>query len=468
MITGFDLNKFIAVPGSDLESIGVGISNLSSITTGTNNLVLGLGTSSDGLTTGSNNLLIGTGASSGNPTTTAANQFWLSGGATAIMTATNINTTPVVTIPGSLTVSGALTTSSTQNYSSATGITAGTTRTQAGATALTKQINRVDTSTAPSAGTILGDGVKLPAASAGSFCVVTNNTANPIQVYGNGSDTINGVAAATGITMPPNTADVYWAAAAGSWQVEAGFGYSGQFTTQLAVSGVTAAGTTQATATPLTAQLAVVSTVASGTGVNLPGVVVSTTTQSAGVTATIVNNGVNPLLVYPPQGATSDTINGQAATAGFSVFPGTVANFSSAVNGTWFADAATTKMSASNSVASAASLTLTAAQLTGGAADVALTITGATTVTSLTTDTAANILKALHSPVVGTSYKLRIINVVGTATSALTGGSGVTVSSVGSGVVTIPATGWREFIVTVTAVGTPAVTMVSTSTGTWS
>ena len=36
--------------------------------------------------------------------------------------------------------------------SSLTAITAGTTRTQAGATALTKEVNRIDTSTAPPAG----------------------------------------------------------------------------------------------------------------------------------------------------------------------------------------------------------------------------------------------------------------------------------------------------------------------------
>ena len=460
------------------------------------------------------------------------------------------------------------------------GITAGTMHTQGGATALTIGYNRIDTSTAPSTGSLLGDGVVLPASGTGLFCQVVNNTANPIQVYGAGSDTINGVAGATGIAVPPNSTDLYWSGAVGSWQVESGQGYAGQLNTVLALdsiaaagtsqatataltadfnrvttatagsafgvilpagkagldvfvindagvaiqvygasasdtidgvayaagvqqmpgsqvlysyhssgawrtngigegyvgslmtvnfqSGVTAAGTTQGTATQLVNQVAVVSTVAAGTGVNLPGIVVSTTSQSAGIQATIVNNGANPLLVYPPQGATSDTINGQASTAGVSIFPGTVANFTSSANGVWFVEAATTKSAASNTVASAASVTLSAANLTGGAADVALTLTGATTVTSLTTDTAANIVKALHSPIVGTSYKLRIINVVNVATSALTGGSGVTVSSAGSGVVTIPASGWREFIVTVTAVATPAVTMVSTSTGTWS
>src|SRR6185503_4922743 len=64
--------------------------------------------------------------------------------------------------------------------SAAIAITAGTTRTQAGATVLANEINRIDTSTAPSAGTTLGDGVALPAAAAGYDVLVWNNTANNV------------------------------------------------------------------------------------------------------------------------------------------------------------------------------------------------------------------------------------------------------------------------------------------------
>ena len=51
--------------------------------------------------------------------------------------------------------------------SSLSGITAGTTRTQAGATGLSQEVNRVDTATAPAAGSTLGDGVRLMPAVAG-------------------------------------------------------------------------------------------------------------------------------------------------------------------------------------------------------------------------------------------------------------------------------------------------------------
>ena len=76
----------------------------------------------------------------------------------------------------------------------AAGLTASPTRTQAGALVLTKKVNRIDTSTAPAVGTTLGDGVMLPPSAAGATAMVINNTANLIQVYGTGADTINGAA----------------------------------------------------------------------------------------------------------------------------------------------------------------------------------------------------------------------------------------------------------------------------------
>ena len=66
-------------------------------------------------------------------------------------------------------------------------ITAGATQTQAGATALTKDINRV---------TVVGadnDGVKLPAASAGLEILIINaDAAQDIQIWPNTGDAIDG------------------------------------------------------------------------------------------------------------------------------------------------------------------------------------------------------------------------------------------------------------------------------------
>jgi len=457
------------------------------------------------------------------------------------------------------------------------GIIAGTTRTRVGATPLIAQLNRVATSTAPSSGTILGDGVLLPPSMPGIPVLLYNSTANPIQVYAQGADTINGVAGSTGVPIPAYDIALFMCAGVGSWGFEAGVGSSGSLNTVLSCdnitayasggqasatllpgdinrittaaagssiklpasapgldiyvinhganavqvfgsgtdtindiatatgvsqmvgsmtlyscstagawysngigegyvgslmtqnyqTGVSAAGTTQATGTQLTNQIAIVTTVGANAGVNLPGTVVVTTSQSAGLECAVVNLGANPLFVYPPQGATSDTINGQASTAGVIVNPGTTAFFTSGSNGVWTGSGASTQMAVSNTIASAASLTLTTAVLTGGVASVDCTITGSTAVTTLVTDSAVNIVKAVHCPVVGTSYRLRIINVYTNATSALTGGSGVTVNSAGSGGVTIPLSGWREFVVKVTNVAAPAVTITSVATGTW-
>lgn len=46
-----------------------------------------------------------------------------------------------------------------------------------------------------------GDSVVLPVAVAGSVVFLANAGANPVQVFGNGSDTINGTAGATGISV---------------------------------------------------------------------------------------------------------------------------------------------------------------------------------------------------------------------------------------------------------------------------
>lgn len=80
-----------------------------------------------------------------------------------------------------------------QSTDTANGLTAaGTTR--ADALALTASINRVGTAAAST-------GVILPAAKVNQPILVINDGANAIKVYGAGSDTIDGVAATTGVTL---------------------------------------------------------------------------------------------------------------------------------------------------------------------------------------------------------------------------------------------------------------------------
>jgi hypothetical protein len=217
------------------------------------------------------------------------------------------------------------------NESAKIAITAGTTRTQAGATALANEINRIDTSTAPSAGTTLGDGVVLPAAAGGLDLLVWNNTVNPIQVYANGSDTINGVAGATGIMLPPGGVYIFLAASTVSWACDGvGAGASGQFPTVTTVDGLTAhAGGGQGSALALPAQINRVTVVGSAAdSVILPA-------SKAGMQIITVNGAAsNSMNVFP---ATGETINALSANTAFAVAAGKTCQFFCPLNGAWHA-----------------------------------------------------------------------------------------------------------------------------------
>jgi len=124
----------------------------------------------------------------------------------------------------SITATGTLTTAGVVNsgmevLSSAAAITAEAAGTQAAATLLTKSVNSVDTVAGAA------DGIKLPLAVAGTIIYLTNNTATSMQVFGDGTDTINigagDVATATGVAHAGNKSAVYFCtvtAPAGKWQ----------------------------------------------------------------------------------------------------------------------------------------------------------------------------------------------------------------------------------------------------------
>lgn len=102
-------------------------------------------------------------------------------------------------------------------------ITAGTTRTQAGATLITADIVTVNTSTANSGGTLVGDGVCLPQIGSGTDRIfLINNTANWVQAYGylnpNGTyDSIDGIAGSQGVAIPAYSSAIFIEATPGSW-----------------------------------------------------------------------------------------------------------------------------------------------------------------------------------------------------------------------------------------------------------
>ena len=91
---------------------------------------------------------------------------------------------------------------------------------QGGALQLTASLNKITTSTATAAPF---NGVLLPSATAayvGQLVVVNNFSANPIQVYGAGTDTINGNTNTLGLTQGVGTSWDYCCSALGQWTVQ--------------------------------------------------------------------------------------------------------------------------------------------------------------------------------------------------------------------------------------------------------
>lgn len=82
---------------------------------------------------------------------------------------------------------------------------------RASAVALDKTINRI------SVCATAADSVVLPAATAGLTRVVDNDGAAAAQVFANGSDTIDGVAGATGVVLTNAKRAIYFAVAAATW-----------------------------------------------------------------------------------------------------------------------------------------------------------------------------------------------------------------------------------------------------------
>ena len=87
---------------------------------------------------------------------------------------------------------------------------------QTSATLMPSVVNRITTVVAA------GDSVKLPPAVAGLSIILINSATSgfTMQVFGSGTDTINDVATATGVSQPVNDTAVYWCAkggAAGKW-----------------------------------------------------------------------------------------------------------------------------------------------------------------------------------------------------------------------------------------------------------
>lgn len=208
--------------------------------------------------------------------------------------------------------------------STAGGLTAGATQTQAGALALTKEMNRVTTVATA------GDGVALPQAQAGLTIIVINKGANSMQVYpiNAGTDAIDGQSANSSVNQMANSMVIYSCTTAGAWDSEGlGTGYSGSFQTQSFSNAITAFATGgQASAVALTSMMNRITICATaGDSVKLPA-------SAPGMSIIVSNDGATAADVFP---ATGDAINGQAANIAVRLKPGAVVVFFTKVAGTW-------------------------------------------------------------------------------------------------------------------------------------
>lgn len=194
-------------------------------------------------------------------------------------------------------------------------------------------------------------------------------------------------------------------------------------------------------------------TLTTGTGAEFPQI-----TAGQYFVATFIKNG-NPLIyeIIHVTAVASDTftiVRGQEGTTALSWAQGDlIANQITAGALANSLQGATTI----SAITGAAGVTLTAAQMLGGV----INRSGPVGIYSDTTDTAAAIVAAMPFAAVGLSFRLRILNTVA-AIETILAGSGVTLA----GTTAIAASTWRDYVGTITNIGTPAVTLTGIGSGT--
>lgn len=112
--------------------------------------------------------------------------------------------------PAPATVTG-LTVQGEATLTALNGITAHANGGRPNAVLLSKQFNRIAVCATAA------DSVVLPAAVVGDFRVAVNDGVAAAQVFGNGSDTIDGVAGATGVPLTNGKRAIFFCLAAGVW-----------------------------------------------------------------------------------------------------------------------------------------------------------------------------------------------------------------------------------------------------------
>jgi hypothetical protein len=246
------------------------------------------------------------------------------------------STTFVGALTGAATTAGTVTTAAQPNITSVGTLTG---LTSSGAVSIT---NSTAATSRTTGALIVTGGI---GANANSFFTNLNVASNIAYVAPNGANTINstmlngGTLAWSGnagqlfsITdsMTGNIFTVNDVSGIPMISVDAGgniqFAASGGFVSYGVTTGITAAGSTQGTATTLTRPINVVSTVSASTGVILP-------TVPAGARILVMNTSATALNVYPPSGA---AINSAATNAAYAQPAGARLEFVSVSATQWY------------------------------------------------------------------------------------------------------------------------------------
>jgi hypothetical protein len=197
---------------------------------------------------------------------------------------------------------------------------------QAQATQLNSQTSRIITVATA------GDSVMLPPSAPGLELIVINHGANSMQVYGNGTDTIDDQSASAGVSQMANSMVIFTCVTAGNWYTEGlSSGYAKSLGLQTFSYATIAANTTvtQAAGTPITAMLVNMTSTAAGAA-TLPA-------SAAGLELTVHNISGFTVTVFPNAGGTgTETINALSANAGIALLTNTSTVFTCNTVGQWY------------------------------------------------------------------------------------------------------------------------------------
>lgn len=182
-----------------------------------------------------------------------------------------------------------------------------------------------------------GDSVQLPIAYEGVDILIVNSGANSLQVFANvnASDTIDDIAAATGVSQIANSAVIYACAIDGKWYtvgLGSGFSTTTPGVPLMASAKIAANATgTQASGTAVTAALTSVTSAASGYSVTLP-------VSAPGMAIEILlETASNTVKVFPNAGGTTtEAINALGANNAITMAALSSCTFICTLAGQWF------------------------------------------------------------------------------------------------------------------------------------